>query len=215
MIFLFALPVMMLLASCTDNITNMDRTGYLGEPKTLTASEIRSEALPGQIKLYWSAPVATTYEYMKVSYVNPADGRRLTQVVSRHTSELLISNTLQKYGDYTFTFQAYNADGTAASPVEVKARSGKAPASYAERSRTRVTLTASQLSTLSTATRRPSSTRVGRRHKSRYRNTSKSISMKNTRISPSNTPRATRETPTVSPHRPTCSSATTARTGRR
>lgn len=147
MTFLFALPVMMLLASCTDNITNMERTGYLGEPKTLTASEIRSEALPGQIKLYWSAPVATTYEYMKVSYVNPADGRRLTQVVSRHTSELLISNTLQKYGDYTFTFQAYNADGTAASPVEVKARSGKAPASYAERSRTRVTLTASQLST--------------------------------------------------------------------
>ena len=147
MTFLFALPVMMLLASCTDNITNMERTGYLGEPKTLTASEIRSEALPGQIKLYWSAPVATTYEYMKVSYVNPADGRRLTQVVSRHTSELLISNTLQKYGDYTFTFQAYNADGTAASPVEVKARSGKAPASYAERSRTRVTLSSSQLST--------------------------------------------------------------------
>ena len=67
MTFLFALPVMMLLASCTDNITNMERTGYLGEPKTLTASEIRSEALPGQIKLYWSEPVAATYEYKKFS----------------------------------------------------------------------------------------------------------------------------------------------------
>ncbi len=40
--------------------------------------------------------------------MNPANQEKVTNVVSIHTRTLLIENTLKKYGDYTFTFQAFN-----------------------------------------------------------------------------------------------------------
>lgn len=135
------------LVSCDDNIHEMETEGFVNTPVTLAESAISFDSLPGQIRLYWTNPSAESYEYMKVTYTNPADNQKITRVVSKYTSELLIDNTLRKYGDYTFTFQAFNAAGTAGEPVEVKARSGRAIATYAEKSRTKVNITADQLST--------------------------------------------------------------------
>ncbi|EKC58397.1 chitobiase, partial [human gut metagenome] len=79
-----------------------------GAPKTIDASAVTSEALPGAIRLNWTVPADSTFSYMKISYVNPANQENVTNVVSIHTRTLLIENTLKKYGDYTFTFQAFN-----------------------------------------------------------------------------------------------------------
>lgn len=135
------------LASCDDNFTNIEPEGYLGQPKTIEASAITSEALPGAIKLHWTVPADSSFSYMKISYVNPADGQTVTNVVSVYTDTLRINNTLHKYGDYTFTFQSFNEKGDAGQPVQVKAQSGILPATISYTRGDEVKLTADQLST--------------------------------------------------------------------
>ena len=102
-------------ASCDDNFTNIEEVGYLAQPKTIDASSVTSEALPGAIKLRWTVPADSSFSYMKISYVNPANQEKVTKVVSVYTDSLLITNTLKRYGDYTFTFQAFNDKGDAGS----------------------------------------------------------------------------------------------------
>ncbi len=135
------------LTACDDNFTNMEPEGFLGQPKTVEASAITSEALPGAIKLKWTVPSDSSFSYMKVSYVNPADGQTVTNVVSVYTDTLRVNNTLKKYGDYTFTFQAYNEQGDAGQPVQVKAQSGLLPATISYTRGDEVKLSADQLST--------------------------------------------------------------------
>lgn len=141
---LSALVGMAVLASCDSNITDIEYQGYTGQPKTIEASAISSEALPGAIRLNWTVPADSSYSYMKVSYVNPANNETVIQLVSIYTNTLIIENTLKKYGDYTFTFQAFNEKGDAGSITTVKAQSGLLPASYVEK---KVNITADQLST--------------------------------------------------------------------
>lgn len=118
-----ALVGMVALASCDSNITDFEYQGYTGAPKTIDASAVTSEALPGAIRLNWTVPADSTFSYMKISYVNPANQETVTNVVSIHTRTLLIENTLKKYGDYTFTFQAFNDKNEAGAPMQVKAQS--------------------------------------------------------------------------------------------
>jgi len=139
-----ALVGMAVLASCDSNITDFEYQGYTGQPKTIEASAITSEALPGAIRLNWTVPADSSYSYMKVSYVNPANNETVTQLVSIYTNTLLIENTLKKYGDYTFNFQAFNEKGDAGQVVTVKAQSGLLPATVVEK---KVNITADQLST--------------------------------------------------------------------
>ena len=84
---------------------------------------------------------------MKISYVNPANQEKVTNVVSIYTDSLLITNTLKRYGDYTFTFQAFNDKGDAGQPVEVKAQSGAVPPTISYEKEDEVKLSADQLST--------------------------------------------------------------------
>lgn len=135
------------LASCDDNLTDIEYIGYAGAPKTIDASAVTSEALPGSIKLKWTVPADPSFTYMKVSYVNPANQQTVTHVVSVYTDSLLIENTLKKYGDYAFTFQAFNDKNEAGEPMTVKAQSGLLPATVTYAKGDKVALTASQLST--------------------------------------------------------------------
>lgn len=135
------------LASCDDNLTDIEYIGYAGAPKTIDASAVTSEALPGSIKLKWTVPADPSFTYMKVSYVNPANQQTVTHAVSVYTDSLLIENTLKKYGDYAFTFQAFNDKNEAGEPVTVKAQSGLLPATVTYAKGDKVALTASQLST--------------------------------------------------------------------
>ena len=134
-------------ASCDDNFTNIEEAGYLAQPKTIDASSVTSEALPGAIKLRWTVPADSSFSYMKISYVNPANQEKVTNVVSIYTDSLLITNTLKRYGDYTFTFQAFNDKGDAGQPVEVKAQSGAVPPTISYEKEDEVKLSADQLST--------------------------------------------------------------------
>lgn len=134
-------------ASCDDNFTNIEEAGYLAQPKTIDASSVTSEALPGAIKLRWTVPADSSFSYMKISYVDPANQQKVTNVVSIYTDSLLITNTLKRYGDYTFTFQAFNDKGDAGQPVEVKAQSGAVPPTISYEKEDEVKLSADQLST--------------------------------------------------------------------
>ena len=142
-----ALVGMIALASCDSNITDFEPQGYLGAPKTIDASAVTSEALPGAIRLNWTVPADSSYSYMKNSYVNPANNETVSKVVSVYTNTLLIENTLKKYGDYTFTFQAFNAKNEGGTPVLVKAQSGVLPATISYTKGDKINVTADMLST--------------------------------------------------------------------
>ncbi len=43
---------------------------------------LHPEALPGAIRLNWTVPADSTFSYMKISYVNPANQETVTNVVS-------------------------------------------------------------------------------------------------------------------------------------
>lgn len=142
-----ALVGMATLASCDSKITDFEYQGFLGQPKTIEASAVTSEALPGAIRLNWTVPSDTAYSYMKISYVNPSNNETVSKVVSKYTNTLLIENTLKKYGDYTFTFQAFNEKNEAGSPVQVKAQSGLLPATITYSKGEKINVTADMLST--------------------------------------------------------------------
>lgn len=142
-----ALVGMATLASCDSKITDFEYQGFLGQPKTIEASAVTSEALPGAIRLNWTVPSDTAYSYMKISYVNPATNETVSKVVSKYTNTLLIENTLKKYGDYTFTFQAFNEKNEAGSLVQVKAQSGLLPATITYIKNDKINVTADMLST--------------------------------------------------------------------
>ena len=59
-----ALVGMAALVSCDSNITDFEYQGYTGAPKTIDASAVTSEALPGAIRLNWTVPAASTFPYM-------------------------------------------------------------------------------------------------------------------------------------------------------
>lgn len=133
------------VSSCDDNFTNMEFSGFTAKPVTLDASAISYDSLPGSIKLKWKQ-ASPAYEYMKISYVDPADNSLITKVVSKYTDSLVISNTLRKYGTYYFHFQAYNAQNEKGDITDFNAVSGRALAVVTV-NKTKVALTASQLST--------------------------------------------------------------------
>lgn len=146
-IYLFsALLCMIALTACDDKFEAFEPEGYLGSPITISAEDVTSEALPGAIKLKWKVPVDSTYSYMKVWFENPATGLTETKVVSIYTDSLVVNNTLQKYGDYTFYFQSFNEKNEGGNIISVKARSGRLPATVTIK-KTAVTLVADQLST--------------------------------------------------------------------
>lgn len=135
------------LTACDDKLDAFELSGSTVAPTPITAAEVRSEALPGQIKLTWSTPAEGAYEYLRIWYNDPLTKEDVFLLASDNTTELTIDNTRARFGDYSIFFQTFNALHQGSAITEVKAQSGAAPASYTEETRTQVTLEASQLST--------------------------------------------------------------------
>ncbi len=129
--------------ACDDRLEQMDWQGFQGTPSV--NMEIKGESLPGQIKLKWENK-DPQYDYLQIKYHDPWQNKDVTTLVSAHTDSLVVDKTLKRFGEYTFTFIPYTADGKAGSSKEVKATSGLFPASVSVTT-TVVNLTADQLST--------------------------------------------------------------------
>ncbi|MFV0377727.1 MAG: discoidin domain-containing protein [Mangrovibacterium sp.] len=133
------------LASCDDNLETMSDTGGLTSNPS-PVSSISAEALPGQIVLHWTVPADSNYYLLKVKYYDHLSGKEVFRVASVYQDSLLIDNTRQKFGDYDFTFQTFNAANVGGEVQQFSAVSG--PATITETITTStIALTASQLST--------------------------------------------------------------------
>ncbi|MDO4164686.1 MAG: discoidin domain-containing protein [Bacteroides sp.] len=135
------------LTGCSDNLETFEVTGSGNAPVAIAQSSVTSEALPGQIKLSWTAPAEGDYDYLQIKYHDPRADEDVCLIASQYTTEMLIDETRARYGDYSFYFQTFNAAHEGSAVTEVKAQSGAAPSTQTEVSRTKVALTASQLST--------------------------------------------------------------------
>lgn len=143
--YIIAVLVLVGTTSCDDKLESFEKTGSTATPVAIDASAVQSEALPGQIKLTWTAPQGE-FEYMQVRYTDPLLGKEICKIFSKGATELLVENTRARFGDYSFFFQTFNVNNQGSAVTEVKARSGAAPATVTEKSRNAVTLNVSQLS---------------------------------------------------------------------
>ena len=89
---------------CDDKLETFETVGVTTAPTAIPASSISSEALPGQIKLTWTAPAEDAFEYMQIRYNDPLAKEDVCLIVSPGTTEMLIDETRARFGDYTFYF---------------------------------------------------------------------------------------------------------------
>ena len=144
---IFGILTAVAFVSCDSNFETFETDGYTGTPAAIEAGAVTSEALPGKIQLHWNVPENPQYDYIQIKYHDPWTDKDVTTIVSKYTNTQLIENTLKRFGEYTFTFQTFNANHEAGPITEVKAMSGAYPASIAIKSKKEVPLTAGQLST--------------------------------------------------------------------
>lgn len=130
---------------CDDKLEPFEVIGSSAIPAAMEASSVQSEALSGEIKLKWSAQ--GDFSYMQIRYNDPLQKKDICKIVSKGTTEMTVENTRARFGDYTFSFQTFNAHHQGSAVTEVKAKSGAAPVTISEISRKEVALTAAQLST--------------------------------------------------------------------
>ncbi len=134
------------LISCDDKINEFEVDTNSGYPANIESSAVKTEALPGQILLKWEA-LEADYSYLQIKYYDPWQKKDIYKIASKGTTEVLIENTLARFGEYSFYFQTFNSQHQGSEIMEIKAVSGAAEASYTEKSRTKVDLLAEQLST--------------------------------------------------------------------
>lgn len=142
-----AIGLLMGMTGCDDKLQTFETEGVTTAPTAIPASNITSEALPGQIQLSWTLPEGAAFEYLQIRYYDPLAEENVCQIASIGTTEMLIDDTRARFGDYTFSFQTFNAKGEGSAVTEVSAQSGAAAATYEEAGRTEVVLTEDQLST--------------------------------------------------------------------
>ena len=142
-----AAGLLMGMSGCDDKLVTFETVGEVKAPTAIEPTTIHYESLPGQIRLYWTVTENPGFEYLKVSYYDFLSKENVTLMASKYTGELLIDNTRERFGDYTFSFQTFNAANEGSAVTEVKAVSGPAPVTLSETNRTKVVLTADQLST--------------------------------------------------------------------
>lgn len=58
------------MAGCDDKIEPFEIMGSTAAPAAISASAVQSEALPGEIKLTWTAP-EEDFAYMQIRYNDP------------------------------------------------------------------------------------------------------------------------------------------------
>lgn len=144
--YMIAAWAMVCLVACDDNLETFEVAGSTAAPVAIEPSTVKSEALPGQILLTWEAPEGE-YAYLQVKYYDPLQKKDIYKIASPGTTEMLIEDTRARFGDYVFYLQTFNAAHEGGEIKEVKAKSGAMPATLTEASRTKVAVTADQLST--------------------------------------------------------------------
>ncbi|WP_291547460.1 discoidin domain-containing protein [Bacteroides sp.] len=138
--------VVALTMGCDDRLEPFEYTGSSEIPAAIEVEKVKSEALPGQIRLTWAAPEGE-FAYMQIKYFDPLLKKEVYKIASKGTTQLLIDNTRARYGDYSFSFQTFNSVHQGGEAKFVKAKSGKAPTTTTVVSKTKIPLTADQLST--------------------------------------------------------------------
>lgn len=93
-------------------------------------SNIRSEALPGAIKLMWDVPSDKNLEYVKISYFDHLIKKDVVRLASVYGDTILIPETRAKYGEYKFTLQPFSSTHTPGNIHQFTAVSGPAIATY-------------------------------------------------------------------------------------
>ena len=131
---------------CDDKLEVFELEGSSAAPISFDVSKVKAEALPGSIQLTWPA-TEEGFSYMKIRYTDPLQKKEVCKLVPKGATGLLVEDTRARFGDYTFSFQTFNAAHEAGIVTEMKAKSGPAPATLTEKNRTKVTITEDQLST--------------------------------------------------------------------
>lgn len=124
------------LASCSDDEVSIIPADIMN----VTASSD-----PGTITIHWEvADDSLSIRYIKVEYYDFLLKKNVMRTASVYSDSMLIPDTRQKYGEYTFTVQPVSYTGNGGTIHEVKIVSEPAATSYIV---TQLSLTADSLST--------------------------------------------------------------------
>ena len=108
-------------------------------------SNIRSEARPGAIFLQWDRPADLNFDNLWIRWFDPLTQTERFHVASIYGDTLLIPNTLQRLGEYRFSFQTESSTRTKGTMQHFTAVSGRHPYTLIFNDPVRVPLTAEQL----------------------------------------------------------------------
>lgn len=143
--------ILFTLLSCAIALTACNSNDDHITPSNI--SDITHTARPGALLLKWDVPIDSNYLYVKVSYHDPWTDKDIVKLASVYSDTIVISEMLQKFGDYTFTLQTFSSTGDGGTPIEYKASSLPRPAEQTVSSIEDITLTADMLSTNSQETK--------------------------------------------------------------
>lgn len=91
-------------------------------------SNIRAEEVPGNIVLKWDAPEEDkTIRYIEVKYYDPLKKMDVMRTSSVLTGGIMIPDTRQKFGEYSFKIQPFSFTYTGGNVHTFSTVSGKAP----------------------------------------------------------------------------------------
>nr|WP_320057815.1 discoidin domain-containing protein [uncultured Bacteroides sp.] len=138
--------LVILMSGCDSKIELFEQVGSVVPPAAIEAEAVTSQALPGQISLKWEAPKGD-FSYLKIKYYDPLTQKDTYKIASKATTEMLIDNTRARYGKYKFYFQTFNAAHQGGEIKTIEATSGVAPSVTTVGKKTKISLTADQLST--------------------------------------------------------------------
>lgn len=124
--FLILSLVLAGLSSCSGDYDSfLEEYKYEGTPSKV--SNIVAESLPGAIKLKWDVPSDSNYYFVQIKYYDHRTEEEKAAIATAKTNELIIPNTLAKFGKYEFTFQSFNDRKIGSEIQRIEALSGKAP----------------------------------------------------------------------------------------
>ena len=105
-VFFFAITLLALSAfSCSNHETNESA------PSDIIDLRADTEGKPGYIVLRWSTPDDNTIRYVKVTYYDYLLEKDETRLASIYADSVLIPDTRQKFGEYTFNVQTVSSSG--------------------------------------------------------------------------------------------------------
>lgn len=139
------LTAVVLTAACDDKLDVFTYDGPATPPAAIDMSTVKSEALPGQIHLSWEAPEGD-FAYLQIRYYDPRIKEDVYKIASKGTTEMLIDETRARYGAYAFSFRTFNSSHEGGEVQTVEAVSGAAPATVTVGTKTKINITADQLS---------------------------------------------------------------------